>query len=108
MSFRKKKLATDTLESTIGTDDESCSAGLEIGVIDLRLGELFDRINLQAAIEELPEGYEAMFFLHDVNGYDHNATTKMRGCSVGSSKSQLHKAHKRLREELRGRGSGSK
>ena len=107
MSFRKKKLATDSLESPMETDDEVPSTGHEIGVIDLRLSGLFDRINLQAAIERLPEGYKAMFLLHDVHGYDHNAIAKMRGCSVGNSKSQLHKARKRLREELRDRDSGS-
>jgi len=107
MSFRKKKLATDSLESPAETDDESGSTRHEIGVIDLRLSGLFDRINLQAAIEQLPEGYKAMFLLHDVYGYDHNAIAKMRGCSVGNSKSQLHKARKRLREDLRGSKSGS-
>src|SRR6202171_726909 len=92
MSFRKKKLATDSLEGPAEPDDESGSTRHEIGVIDLRLSGLFDRINLQAAIEQLPEGYKAMFLLHDVYGYDHNAIAKMRGCSVGNSKSQLHKA----------------
>jgi RNA polymerase sigma-70 factor (ECF subfamily) len=106
MSFRKKKLATDSLESPTETDDETRLAGHEIGVIDLRLSGLFDRINLEAAIEQLPEGYRAMFLLHDVQGYDHNTIAKMRGCSVGNSKSQLHKARKRLREELRDRDYG--
>jgi RNA polymerase sigma-70 factor (ECF subfamily) len=106
MSFRKKKLATDSLESPTETDDETRRAGHEIGVIDLRLSGLFDRINLEAAIEQLPEGYRAMFLLHDVQGYDHNTIAKMRGCSVGNSKSQLHKARKRLREELRDRDYG--
>ena len=105
MRFRKKKLATESLESPGETDDESGSIRHELGVVDLRLSGLFDRINLQAAIEQLPEGYKAMFLLHDVYGYDHNAIAKMRGCSVGNSKSQLHKARKQLREDLRGRGS---
>jgi RNA polymerase sigma-70 factor, ECF subfamily len=107
MKFRKRKLATESLESPGETHDESVSIRREIGVVDLRLSGLFDRINLQAAIEQLPEDYRAMFLLHDVYGYDHNAIAKMRGCSVGNSKSQLHKARKRLRGDLRGRGSGS-
>ena len=106
MRFRKKKLATESLESPGESDDESGSIRHEIGVVDLRLSGLFDRINLEAAIEQLPEGYKAMFLLHDVYGYDHDAIAKMRRCSVGNSKSQLHKARKRLREELCGRGSG--
>jgi RNA polymerase sigma-70 factor (ECF subfamily) len=100
MSFRKKKLATDSLENPAETEDESGSTRHEIGSVDLRLSGLFDRINLEAAIERLPGGYKAMFLLHDVYGYDHNAIATMRGCSVGNSKSQLYKARKRLREDL--------
>jgi RNA polymerase sigma-70 factor (ECF subfamily) len=107
MSFRKKKPMMASLESPAETDDESGSTRHEIGVVDLRLSGLFDRINLESAIEQLPDGYKAMFLLHDVYGYNHNAIAKMRGCSVGNSKSQLHKARKRLREELRGRDEGS-
>jgi RNA polymerase sigma-70 factor (ECF subfamily) len=104
MRLRKKKLPTDSLDSPIESDDESCSTGHEIGVVDLGLKGLLDRINLQAAIDQLPEGYKAMFLLHDVEGYDHNEIARMRGCSVGNSKSQLHKARKQLRAELCGRG----
>jgi RNA polymerase sigma-70 factor (ECF subfamily) len=41
-----------------------------------------------------------MFLLHDVHGFEHNEIATMLGCSVGNSKSQLHKARKRLRELL--------
>jgi RNA polymerase sigma-70 factor, ECF subfamily len=102
MSLRKKKLAMYSLESPTESDDESGSTGLQVGITDSRLSGLFDRINLQAAVEQLPGGYKAMFILHDVNGYAHNQIAKMVGCSAGNSKSQLHKARKRLREVLRG------
>lgn len=106
MRLRKKKLPTDSLDSPIESDDdESCSTGHEIGVVDLGLKGLLDRINLQAAIEQLPEGYRAMFLLHDVQGYDHNEIARMRGCSAGNSKSQLHKARKQLRADLCRRGT---
>ena len=39
---------------------------------DLRLAGMFDRVNLQSAIESLPEGYKRMFLLHDLHGYEHN------------------------------------
>jgi RNA polymerase sigma-70 factor, ECF subfamily len=107
MSLRKKKLATDSLERPAESDDDGGSTTHEIEVIDLQLSGLFDRINLQAAIEQLPEGYKAMFLLHDVYGYDHKAIARMRGCSVGNTKSQLHKARKRLRQELCGSDCGS-
>jgi len=38
--------------------------------------------------------------LHDVQGYEHKEIASLLGCSVGNSKSQLHKARKRLRELL--------
>ena len=74
---------------------------MEIGEADLRLAGMFDRVNLQAAIESLPEGYKRMFLLHDLHGYEHNEIAEILACSVGNSKSQVHKARKRLREVLR-------
>ena len=59
-----------------------------------------DRVNLQRAVEQLPPGYKAIFVLHDVQGYEHNEIAEIMGCSIGNSKSQLHKARMRLRELL--------
>ena len=56
--------------------------------------------NLQRSIESLPPGYRIMFVLHDVEGYEHNEIAEMMGCSIGNSKSQLHKARMKLRELL--------
>ena len=51
-----------------------------------------------------------MFLLHDVHGYEHNEIARILDCSIGNSKSQLHKARKRLqsaaREDVRRRRSG--
>jgi RNA polymerase sigma-70 factor (ECF subfamily) len=41
-----------------------------------------------------------VFVLHDVQGFEHNEIAGIMGCSVGNSKSQLHKARTRLRELL--------
>jgi RNA polymerase sigma-70 factor (ECF subfamily) len=100
MRFRKKRPVLVSLEEMTRPDDEKDRPTFEIGVPDLRLTGLFDRINLHAALEQLPEGYKSMFLLHDVHGYEHNEIASMLGCSVGNSKSQLHKARKRLRELL--------
>jgi RNA polymerase sigma-70 factor (ECF subfamily) len=59
-----------------------------------------DRMDLERALEQLPPGYKAVFILHDVQGYEHNEIAAIRGCSLGNSKSQLHKARARLRELL--------
>jgi len=100
MRFRKKRPVSVSLEEMTRPDDEKDRPAFEIGVPDLRLTGLFDRINLHAALEQLPRGYKSMFLLHDVHGYEHNEIASMLGCSVGNSKSQLHKARKRLRELL--------
>jgi RNA polymerase sigma-70 factor (ECF subfamily) len=100
MRFRKKRPVATSLDEVVRTDEENEMPRKEIGAIDLRLSGLFDRVNLQAAIEQLPEGYRLMFILHDVHGYEHNEIAGILGCSVGNSKSQLHKARKRLRELL--------
>jgi RNA polymerase sigma-70 factor (ECF subfamily) len=104
MRFRKKKPMTTSLDEITRIDEENSAPRPEIGATDLRLRGLFDRVNLHAAIEQLPEGYKAMFLLHDVHGYEHHEIAKILGCSTGNSKSQLHKARKRLRELLHGVG----
>lgn len=62
---------------------------------------LVDRLSLDQAIRQLSPGYRAVFVLHDVEGYDHFQISKILGCAVGTSKSQLHKARMKLRRLLR-------
>lgn len=100
MRFRKKRPVPVSLDEMTGNDGEKDRPIFEIGAPDLRLSGLFDRVNLHAALDQLPQGYKSMFILHDVHGYEHNEIASMLGCSVGNSKSQLHKARKRLRELL--------
>jgi RNA polymerase sigma-70 factor (ECF subfamily) len=59
-----------------------------------------DRIALDKAISQLPPGYRAVFVLHDVEGHEHEEVARLLGCSVGTSKSQLHKARMKLRQLL--------
>jgi RNA polymerase sigma-70 factor (ECF subfamily) len=61
---------------------------------------VIDRIALDKAIAQLPPGYRSVFVLHDVEGYEHEEVADLLGVSVGTSKSQLHKARMRLRELL--------
>ena len=59
-----------------------------------------DRIALDKALGQLPPGYRAVFVLHDVEGHEHEEVARLLGCSVGTSKSQLHKARTKLRQLL--------
>ena len=78
---------------------------MEIGEEDFTLTGTIDRMSLQKALGQLPDGYKQMFILHDVEGYEHNEIARILGCSTGNSKSQLHKARQRLRELLNQEGS---
>jgi RNA polymerase sigma-70 factor (ECF subfamily) len=73
----------------------------DIGARDLTLSGSVDRVTLERAIENLPPGYRLVFVLHDVEGYEHNEIAGMLECSIGNSKSQLHKARMKLRDLLR-------
>jgi RNA polymerase sigma-70 factor (ECF subfamily) len=64
-----------------------------------------DRISLENAIQKLPPGYRNVFVLHDIEGYEHEEVGKMLGISVGTSKSQLHKARLKLRSLIGGGGN---
>ncbi|HTQ61017.1 MAG TPA: RNA polymerase sigma factor [Candidatus Solibacter sp.] len=81
---------------------DSAAPSTEIDFPDLRVNDPLGRIDLQAAIDDLPAGYKAAFILHDVHGYRHKEIAAIFGYSVGNSKSQLHKARMRLRTLLAG------
>ena len=98
MKLRKKGLWTTSLDDP-GPDSED-SRPMEIGSPDSTLIGSVDRLTLEKAIEALPPGYRIIFQLHDVEGYEHREIAGMMGCSVGNSKSQLHKARMKLREML--------
>ena len=102
MHLRRKKPISTSLDEITGSDEDEDRLRNEIGGPDLRLSGLVDRLTLQAAIEPLPEGYRTIFILHDVQGYKHSEIAEILACSVGNSKSQLHKARNRLRELLKG------
>ncbi len=58
---------------------------------------ILSRIDITRAIIKLPPGYRAVFVLHDVEGFEHSEVAEILGVSIGTSKSQLHKARLKLR-----------
>jgi RNA polymerase sigma-70 factor (ECF subfamily) len=64
-------------------------------------GKAEERIDLERALASLPEGARLVFLLHDVEGYQHQEIAEVTGSAVGTSKAQLHRARKLLREALR-------
>jgi RNA polymerase sigma-70 factor (ECF subfamily) len=96
MHFRKKGVR---LEQT--TDDGETPVQVVAGTQNPNSMPVVDRIALDRAISQLPPGYRTVFVLHDVEGHEHEEIARMLGCSVGTSKSQLHKARMKLRGLLR-------
>jgi RNA polymerase sigma-70 factor (ECF subfamily) len=103
MQLRKKSLPIVPLEETLEIEEEASRK--ELGAQDPVLSGSIDRLRLQRAVEALPPGYRRIFVLHDVEGYEHNEIATMVGCSIGNSKSQLHKARRKLRESLKTSGA---
>jgi RNA polymerase sigma-70 factor, ECF subfamily len=100
MHLRKKGLPEVSLDEALEPQHED-GPKKDIGARDNVLAGSIDRVNLERAIESLPPGYRIIFVLHDVEGYEHNEIAEMMGCSIGNSKSQLHKARMKLRDLLK-------
>ena len=60
-----------------------------------------DGLDLERAIETLPEGARTVFVLHDIEGYKHDEIAVLAGIAEGTSKAQLHRARTLLKEVLR-------
>ena len=99
MHLRKKGLQQVSLDELDASQDEPVKR--DFGDEDRRLMKSVDRLGLERAIAKLPGGYRTVFILHDIEGYEHNEIAEIMNCSVGNSKSQLHKARLKLREGLR-------
>jgi RNA polymerase sigma-70 factor, ECF subfamily len=100
MRMRKRKRMEIPLESDGDHEEEPGARHPVIGGPDPSLSGLFDRENLKRALSQMPRGYKRVLVLHDVLGYEHNEIATVLECSIGNSKSQLHKARVRMRSLL--------
>ena len=96
MHFRKRNVK---FEKT--TEEGETPVQIIPGTENPRKMPVVDKIALENAIAQLPNGYRNVFVLHDVEGYEHEEVARILGCSVGTSKSQLHKARLKLRKLLK-------
>ena len=60
------------------------------------------KVDLDAAVGQLPEKAREVFVLHDMAGYKHDEIASMLEISSGTSRSQLHHARMALRQHLDG------
>ena len=96
MHFRKR---TVKFEKT--TEEGETPEQIVSGTANPEKMRIVDKIALDNAIEQLPAGYKNVFLLHDVEGFEHEEVARILGCSVGTSKSQLHKARLKLQKLLK-------
>lgn len=95
MHFRKRNVKYEKVTEEGETPDQ-----IVTGTADPERMRVVDKIALENAIDQLPAGYKNVFLLHDVEGFEHEEVARILGCSVGTSKSQLHKARLKLRKLL--------
>ena len=91
--------ALNRLRSVSRRSDAESSAEWTQGAASIDDAVVNQRL-LQEALDRLPEGYRTVLVLHDVEGMKHDEIADMLGVTVGTSKSQLHKARARMRQML--------
>src|SRR5881397_3133574 len=84
------RIRRDQVRETESLDDEPGKPGMHVGA----------NIDLERAFEHLSETSRAVVWLHDVEGYTHEEIAEQMGKTVSFSKSQLARAHARLRRML--------
>ncbi len=95
MHFRRRGVQNEKT-----TDDGELPEQIVRGTENHSKMPILDRIGIDRAIAQLPNGYRTVFVLHDVEGFEHEEIANMLKLSVGTSKSQLHKARLKLRKLL--------
>src|SRR6266481_5642325 len=98
MHIRKSHVRKEQL-----TEDGEMPVGIVVDRNRFNRSPVLDRLALDEAIMQLPHGYRMVFVLHDVEGLEHSEIASLMGCSIGTSKSQLHRARVRMRLLLRRR-----
>ena len=96
MHFRKRSVKLEQM-----TEEGETPVQIVRGTENPKAMPIIDRMALDRAIAQLPPGYRLVFTLHDIEGHEHGEIARMLGRSVGTSKSQLHKARMKLRGLLK-------
>jgi RNA polymerase sigma-70 factor, ECF subfamily len=97
MRVRRKVLPQTSVDEILETYEGAINPRMELKNSDRAQTALATRVDLQRMFEQMPSGYRKALFLHDSEEYTHPEISVMTGCSIGTSKSQLHKARQRFR-----------
>jgi RNA polymerase sigma-70 factor (ECF subfamily) len=100
MRLHKRTSLQSLPEKTSKPDIDHSGPREELGGPDLQLAGTIDRVNLQRAMDRLAPCHKMVVELHDIQGYKHKEIAQIMDWSIGNSKAQLHRARRRLREQL--------
>lgn len=104
MHLRKRALPVVSLDEMMASIPEE-HIGRGVGTSDLKQIGVVDRLAIDRATVNLAPGYRSTFLLHDVHGFQHREIASILNCTLGNSKSQLHKARRVLRRILSTKGT---
>lgn len=93
LSDRRIRMRRVTRETPLEGTVERVIAGER----DVRAAQ---QIDLESAIGGLPERARTVLVLFDIEGYSHAEIAELTGMAIGSSKAQLHRARRLVRENL--------
>jgi RNA polymerase sigma-70 factor (ECF subfamily) len=99
MHLRKRALPVVSLDYLMTAIPEE-RVGCEVGARDISQIGVVDRVAIDRAAVNLAPGYRSTFLLHDIHGFQHKEIASILNCTLGNSKSQLHKARRVLRRIL--------
>lgn len=97
MHFRKRVVK---LERTVEEEGDLEKQSEKQAFVRYTAPTIDDKIWVQQAMRYLPLGYYEVLYYHDILGYEHEEIARILRCSVGTSKSQLHKARNKMRKIL--------
>jgi RNA polymerase sigma-70 factor, ECF subfamily len=106
MHLRRKKPTEAYIEGWDETTGTNGHAPIHVDAGKSSMLGIIDRVNLVRAIRHLPAGCRRLFLLHHVMGYRHSEIARLVSCSIGCSKSQVHRARRRLQAMLLGETRG--
>ena len=100
MRLRRKTLPQTSLDEILEAHEGAINPRQEIKTFDRALAASVARVDLERMFDQMPGGFRKAFFLHDSEDYSHPEIAELTGWSIGTSKSQLHRARRRLRKLL--------
>lgn len=108
MHFRKKQRYSMPIDRPRdgARDNDGNDMPIEVSQVDRQLKATVNRLALTRALDELPAGCRNILVMHDIEGYAHREIARSLRCATGTSKSQLHKARRKMREALKPRRRG--